>query len=311
VFKLAIKTNKDKLLKQVLLGKIAPPVMFVQGGLIGAYMTTWDGKPKIGAGVGGIKYNVKVGGSCYGWPETEYLSPGVSFLGYDDSSDGSSYNMKGTAQAFVKYTAIGTKVTVVNGDGKGIEGVVTGKGGTGISGKHVFVHFKNDDLEKLNIGDKAKFQQDGVGLEIEEFPGKVFNMSPSFLESLELKLDGDVLEIPVAKKVPAVCMGMGVGGSSAESGNWCIQTNPPHLVEKYGYGDLRIGDIVACRDVLMDYGKGYYKEAVTVGVVTTGASDVAGHGPGVMAIASSKTGKIKPIIDPDANIAKYLGLEGN
>ena len=72
---MAVKTNKDKLMKQVLLGKIAPPVMFVQGGLIGAYMTTWDGKPKIGVGVGGIKYNVKVGDSCYGWPETEYLSP--------------------------------------------------------------------------------------------------------------------------------------------------------------------------------------------------------------------------------------------
>lgn len=63
-------------------------------------------------------------------------------------------------------------------------------------------------------------------------------------------------------------IGIGVGGSSAESGNWCIQSNPPHLVEKHGYGDLRIGDIVACNDVLMDYGKGYYKGAVTVGVVT-------------------------------------------
>ena len=249
---LAVKTNKDKLMRQALLGKIAPPVMFVQGGLIGAYMTTWDGKPKIGIGVGGIKYNVKVGDSCYGWPETEYLSPGVSFIGYDDTPEGSSYNMKGTAQAFVKYTAIGTKVTMVNGDGKGAEGVVTGKGGTGTSGKQVFVHFKPADLEKLNIGDKAKFQQDGVGLEIEGFDGKVFNMSPSFLESLGLKLNGDVLDVSVAKEIPSISMGIGVGGSSAESGNWCIQTNPPHLVEKYGYGDLRIGDIVACRDVLMD-----------------------------------------------------------
>lgn len=306
---LAVKTNKDKLMKQVLVGKIAPPVMFVEGGLMGAYVTTWDGKPKIGIGVGGIKYNVKVGDSCFGWPETEYLSPGVSFMGHEDTSEGSSYNMKGTAQAFVKYTAVGTKVTMVSGEGKGVEGVVTGKGGTGTSGKHVFVYFKKDDLGKLNIGDKAKFLQDGVGLEIEGFDGRLFNMSPSFLDSLSLKMSGDTLAFPVVKEIPAICMGMGVGGSSAESGNWCIQSNPPHLVEKNGYGDLRIGDIVACRDALMDYGKGYYRGAVTVGVVTSGASDVAGHGPGVMALASSKKGKIKSVLTPGANIAKYLGLE--
>jgi hypothetical protein len=105
-------------------------------------------------------------------------------------------------------------------------------------------------------------------------------------------------------------MGMGVGGSSAESGNWCIQSNPPSLVEKYGYGDLKIGDIVACRDVLMDYGKGYYRGAVTIGVVTCGASDVAGHGPGVMALASSKKGYINSVLTQDANIAKFLELEG-
>jgi hypothetical protein len=307
---LAVKSNKDKLMKQVLMGKIAPPVMFVEGGLMGAYVTTWDGKPKIGIGVGGIKYNVKVGDPCFGWPETEYLSPGVSFMGHEDTSEGNSYNMKGTAQAFVKYTAVGTKVIMVSGEGKGVEGVVTGKGGTGTSGKHVFVYFKKGDLEKLNIGDKAKFLQDGVGLEIEGFKGRVFNLSPSFLDSLGLRMSGDTLEVPVAKEIPAVCMGMGVGGSSAESGNWCIQSNPPHLVEKYGYGDLKIGDIVACRDVLMDYGKGYYRGAVTIGVVTCGASDVAGHGPGVMALASSKKGNIKPVLTPDANIAKYLELEG-
>jgi hypothetical protein len=219
--------------------------------------------------------------------------------------------MKGTAQAFIKYTTVGTKVTMVSGEGKGVEGVVTGKGGTGTSGKHVFVYFKKKDLEKLNIGDKAKFLQDGVGLEIDGFDGRVFNMSPNFMDSLDLKLDGDTLEFPVVKEIPAVCMGMGVGGSSAESGNWCIQSNPPHLVEKYGYCDLRIGDIVACRDVLMDYGKGFYKGGVTIGVVTCGASDVAGHGPGVLALASSRNGKIKPRPDPSANIVNYLGLEEN
>ncbi|MQY83227.1 DUF4438 domain-containing protein, partial [archaeon] len=131
---------------------------------------------------------------------------------------------------------------------------------------------------------------------------------PRFFDSLEPELNGDVLELPVAKEIPVIAMGMGVGGSSAESGGWCVQVSPPHLVEMLGLGDLRFGDLVACKDALMSYGKGYYKGAVTVGVVTTGESQIAGQGPSVVAIASSKRGKIKPRVDVTANVAKYLKL---
>jgi len=62
----AISTNREKLMRQALLGKVAPPTMLVEGGLIGGYVTTWDGRPKIGIGIGGIKYNVRVGDPCMG-----------------------------------------------------------------------------------------------------------------------------------------------------------------------------------------------------------------------------------------------------
>jgi hypothetical protein len=104
-------------------------------------------------------------------------------------------------------------------------------------------------------------------------------------------------------------MGSGVGGSEAQRGYLCIQSCPPALVEDLGIGDLKIGDLVACRDILISYGKGYHKGGVTLGVIVFGASEKAGHGPGVMAIAASKAGKIKTRIEPDANVAKYLGLE--
>jgi len=81
------------------------------------------------------------------------------------------------------------------------------------------------------------------------------------------------------------------------------------LVEEMGLEDLRIGDIVACRDVLMSYGKGYHRGAITIGVVAFGASDQAGHGPGVFAIAASKKGNIKPRIDDKANLKNILKLE--
>ena len=37
-------------------------------------------------------------------------------------------------------------------------------------------------------------------------------------------------------------------------------------------------------------------------------SVIAGHGPGVNPILSSKEGRIRTRIDPNANIAYYLGL---
>ncbi len=297
--------NRDKLMRQALLGKVAPPTMLVEGGLIGGYVTTWDGRPKIGIGIGGIKYNVRVGDPCLGWAEAEYLEPDVSLFGVEAKAGESS---DGAGRAFVKLSCVGNEATVVDGEAKGARGVVTGKGGTAGTDGHVFAHFPEADMEGLNIGDKVRITAEGVGLEIERFDGRVFNMSPGFLESLGPEIDGGVLRLPAVKEVPSHAMGMGVGGAPAESGSWCIQTSPPHLLEGLGLGGLRIGDLVACRDILMSYGKGYYRGAMTIGVVTTGGSDIAGHGPGVMAIAASKNGKIEPMIDPRANVARYLGL---
>ena len=305
---MVVKSNKDKLMKQALMGKVAPPVMAASGR--STYVTTWDGKPKIGIGVGGIKYNVKMGDPCLGWPETEYMTPGVALFGTDEKAEYDRRSVSESGTAFTKLSCIGNKVTVVGGDAKGSKGVVTGKGGVGGTSRHVLSHFPKDVLSKLNIGDKMRVASKGVGLKVEGFDGKLFNMDPKFLEALEPELNGDILELPVAKEIPVIAMGMGVGGSSAESGGWCVQVSPPHLVEMLGLGDLRFGDLVACNDALMSYGKGYYKGAITVGVVTTGESQVAGHGPTVMAIASSKHGKIKARVDATANVAKYLELEG-
>ena len=305
---MVLKSNKDKLMRQALMGKVAPPVMAASGR--STYVTTWDGKPKIGIGIGGIKYNVKMGDPCLGWPETEYMTPGVALYGVDEKAEYDRRSANGSGTAFTKLSCIGNKVTVVGGDAKGSTGVVTGKGGVGGTSRHVLAHFDGDALQKLNIGDRVRVTSRGVGFEVEGFDGRLFNMDPVFFEALGPEMDGDILELPVAKEIPVIAMGMGVGGSSAESGGWCVQVSPPHLVEMLGLGDLRFGDLVACKDALMSYGKGYYRGAVTVGVVTTGESQVAGQGPSVMAIASSKRGKINARVDATANVAKYLELGG-
>jgi len=302
-----IKTNKEKLIIQEVDGVVSHPTMLMEGGNIGAYVTTWDGKPKIGFGLGGIKYNVKVGDSCFGWPEAEYLEPGVSLKSLEERS--LAPGQRASDRSFYQYSCVGNEVTVINGSAKGVKGVVTGKTGYAGTPYHVLAHFQSEDLKKINIGDKVSIIAEGIGLKIEGFDGEVFNMSPKFLESLGLELDKGILKMPVVKEIPAYVMGHGVGGDQAGLGHWSIQTSPPDLVKECGLETLRIGDIIACKDILMHYGKGYYKGATTVGVIAFGASDIAGHGPGVFAIAESKSGKLKSVIDADANVAKYLGVK--
>lgn len=304
-----IKTNKNKLVIQEVVGKISHPTMMTIGGTSGSYVTTWNGKPKIGIGVGGIKYNVKVGDSCFGWPEAEYLEPGVALIGIDEKSGVRTIQAaRSTAMGFHKLTCIGNKVKVMSGEGKGAIGVVTGKRGRQVN--HVLTHFSDEDLEKLSIGDRVRVKAEGTGLEIKGFDGRIFNMSPKFLESIAPEQEDDQLVMPVVKEIPAYAMGYSAGGSPAELGHWCIQASPPELLRELKLGDLCIGDLVACRDILIVYGNSYYKGAVTIGVITFGSSDIGGHGPGVLAIAASKKGKIKLRIDQDANVAKYLGLKG-
>ena len=305
---MAVKTNEKTLLRQVVVGRVAPPTL-AGGEPRGGYVTTWDGRSKLGLGPGGVKLNVRVGDPCLGWPQTEYLEPGVALLGVDEKSDATGYSASGTGVAFLKLSCVGNPVTVLTGEAKGALGVVTGKGGMGHTGAHVQAWFPADALENLCTGDRVKVESLGPGLEVEGWRGRVFNVSPAFFGALKPRLAKGVLELPVAKVVPIEAMGYGVGGGSAETGNWCIQSNPPGLVEELGLGDLRFGDLVALTDALIDYGKGFYRGAVTVGVVTTGGSDQAGQGPGVMAVAASLEGCIKPRVDGAANVARLLKLE--
>ena len=80
------------------------------------------------------------------------------------------------------------------------------------------------------------------------------------------------------------------------------------IVDKYGLEDLRLGDLVAIENADTSYGRIYRTGAMTVGIISHCDSVTAGHGPGVVALFTSKTGKIKPIIDENANIAKILNL---
>ena len=284
-----ISTNKDKLLTLAVQGQIAPaePAR--------SYTATWDGKSKMMIGIGGINYNLKIGDKVFGWASGDRATVGVSTVGTgEDRGRG----------AWLNLTSIGNEVKVLNGEAKGKRGVIVGK-----FGSYVQVHFENNILEKLAIGNTLQVKAQGVGLEIEGFKD-VFThgIAPEILEKLVTQNANGKLEVPVVKEIPAKIVGQGAGRGSL-SGNWHIQTCYPPDIKEYGLEELRFGDLVLLKDIQTDYGKGYYRGGATLGVVCSGPSDISGLGVGVTPILSTRSGKLTARIDPAANIGKYLGLK--
>jgi hypothetical protein len=287
VFAQKITTNKDKLVTLAVQGQIAPAEPDR------SYTVTWDGKPKMAIGIGGINYNLKIGEKVFGWANGDRATAGVAAVGSSERS----------MSSWLIYTSIGNKVKVLSGDAKGEKGVIVGK-----FGSFVLIHFDDDVLENLSISDRLHVKARGIGLEIEGFKD-VFphGITPEILEKIVTKRSNK-LEALVVKEIPGELMGQGAGRGSL-SGNWHIQTCYPPDIKKYGLDELRFGDLVLLKDIQTDYGMGYFKGGATLGVICSGPSDISGLGIGVTPILSTRTNKLVGKIDLNANIGKYLGLE--
>jgi len=285
-----IKTNKDRLPVVSVLGEISHP------GVRTPYRTGFDGISRVGAGTGGITYNLRIGDKALGWVG-DHVEPGVSSKNKDEIAN-AGYNT---------LSCVGNVAYVVSGDAKGATGYVTGTHG-GI--EHVLVYFAPDVLEKLVIGDKLQVRACGQGLEIDECPGvKCMNVAPELLEKMNIRMvENGVLEVPVAAIVPAELMGSGIGAASSEKGDYDITTQDGEALREHGLEDIRFGDIVAIRDRSSFYGRSYRKGAIEIGVVVHSDSKISGHGPGVTTLLTANRGEIRPVLDKGANIAYYLGV---
>ena len=288
-------TNKDRILTMAVQGRIAAPQPYR------TYIATWDGKPKVAIGIGGINYNLKIGDRVFGWAAGERATVGVAIEATSGGRRGSAWDT---------YTSIGNPVRVLSGKASGEKGVVIGKFMNISSfGNFVLVHFDDPVLEKLAIGDTVQVKACGIGLAIDGFEDVfVHGLAPELLEKLDIKNVGGKLEIPVVKEIPAEILGQGAGMGSL-SGIWHIQTCFPPDIKKYGLDELRFGDLVMLKDVQTDYGKGYYRGGATVGVICSGPSDMSGLGIGVTPILSTRFGKLTARIDKSANIGKHIGIE--
>ena len=287
-----LKTNKYRLVKQSVLGEIQHPTTG------GTYRTTFDGKPLLVPGGSGIKLNFRVGDTAYGWV-SDHFEPGVCIVNTGSVRQFTALNA---------FACIGNVAKVVSGDAKGAKGTVTGKHGY----TKTFVDFPQEVLEELTIGDKIQVTGWGVGMEIEGNEDiRVLSLSPQLFEAMNIRERDGVIEVPVAKIVEGRMMGSGMGGGSggmSDLGDFDIQSTSPELTDQYDLSVIRSGDIVGIKDMFSHYARGIYPDAVTIGVVSHGASASTGHGPGVSPIMSCRTGQLRPIEDPKSNVAYWLGL---
>ncbi len=293
-----LKTNCEKLIKISVMGEIASPT------IRNVYNVSATGKPLVLPGVGGITYNLRIGDSACGW-EADHVEPGASVENKEnDARSGQAANT-----AFNVLSCVGNQATVTTGDAKGGKGIVTGKHG-GI--EHVLVDFPSEVLENLVPGDRILIKAYGIGLKLVDFPDiKVLNMDPRLLEAWNTKSNSAKLEVPVTHIVPAAIMGSGLGANQVNSGDYDIQLFDSGVVEQYGLGSLRLGDLVAIIDADHSFGRIYRQGAVSVGVVVHTNCVTAGHGPGVTTLMTSPDGKIVPQIDKNANIASLLKLRSD
>ena len=290
-----IKTNQDRLVIQSVIGEVASPRQR------SPYRISNEGIPMTLPGTGGITYNIRVGDPAFGWV-ADHVEPAVSMRNRESKEGLGVEN-----DALNTLSCIGNEAAIVSGAAKGHKGFVTGTHG-GI--EHVLADFDWKILEQLVIGDKIQIRSWGQGLALPEQPEiKFFNLDPKLFQKMNCRLDARKnLMVPVACHIPPELMGSGIGSPSAASGDYDITTADTATVRKLGIDRLRFGDLVAIDNTDNCFGRCYRKGSVTIGVVVHSDCIIAGHGPGVTTIMTSKAGRIAPFIDKKANIAHYLGI---
>lgn len=289
-----LRTNADRLVATSVEGHVSHPT-FGQPFGVGS-----DGIARSLPGCSGICFNVKVGDSCFAW-EGDHVEPCVSAVADQDN------RMSGKNRAFHAYPCVGNEVRVMSGDAKGALGIVTGQHG-GI--EHVIIDFPDEVIEVLGHEDRLRIKCLGMGLKLLDYPQiMIHNTSPAFLEKMSISTDDDEgITVGVVANIPGFLMGSGIGSISPMTGDYDIMTTDPSMVAQYRLDQLRLGDVVAISNHDNSYGRHYYEGATTIGIITHSNSYMAGHGPGVVALLTSKLPIIRTEYQPQANVANFFGI---
>lgn len=291
-----IHTNEKQLIELSVVGEIASPTVKQS-----YRIEPVSGEPVQLPGVGGISYNANLGNPAIGI-EADHVEPGVSIRNPHDASN----------RALNTFACIGNRARVISGEGKALQGWVTGKHG-GVD--HVMIHFSDrESLHRLAIGDRIQIRSFGTGLKLLSHPEiKVMNLDPQLLHAIVAASPPTEKQwaCPVTHKVPAYLLGAGLGEESCQSGDVDIQLFDEEAVAQSGLQTLRFGDFVAMEDCDHRYGRIYRRNWLSIGIVTHSCSVQAGHGPGLTTILTGPRHALTSKIQADANLQRFLADEEN
>ncbi|MBN1266125.1 MAG: DUF4438 domain-containing protein [Anaerolineales bacterium] len=289
-----LNTNRDHIVEFLMQCQPCPPRATLY------WKIDTEGSPFMLPATGGITLNLQVGDPAFGW-EGDHLEPGVSCT-VDNKNPAVHPNL-----ALQTFSCVGNKARIVSGDMKGAEGTVIGTHG-GV--EHLVVDFPREVKEKMTYDDKIIIHARGQGLKLLDYPDiTLFNLDPDLLDRMKLSTASQgTLEVPVTTLVPPVCMGSGLGAQHVAKGDYDIMTSDPDTVEEYKLDQLRFGDFVALIDHDNRYGRAFRKGAMSIGVIVHSDCKKSGHGPGVTTIMTAAQPRIKPALNPKANLADLLQI---
>lgn len=278
--------NTSDLVEMAVTGQVSQPAIRQ-----GAYLHWPDGRATTLPGMYGIVYNARVGDRAFGWA-ADHLEPGVSIAHADERAD----------YALHYLTCIGNAAEVTSGLARGARGVVTGEHA------RLLVDFEPDVLDRMTIGDTVQIRATGRGLRLNAHPALEFKKtSPALAEAFGLRVDGGRVICPVAMELPARIMGSGAE-LNAEFVDQDLMSGDRALMAELGIDQMRLGDLIAIRDVDHRFGRSYRRGWVAICLCIHGDSVLAGHGPGILTLITGPEDALGFTIDPTANIATTLAI---
>lgn len=288
---MAPTTNADRLVTQVLVGEVWPPLADRH-----AYRIDADGTPFLLPGMGGVTVGVHPGDPATGWA-SDHLEPGLSIRHREPAAD----------HALQFLSCVGNRVTVRSGPAAGATGRVIGQ--------HAYVLADLDDtaLEQVCTGDAVVVHARGQGLRLTDHPSiTAKNTDPDLPAALGVHTDdAGRLAVGVAARVPPAAVGAGAGMVS-EYANTDLMGAYAGQGEDLSLGleSLRIGDVVLLQDQDHRYGCGWRPGWVTIGVISTGHCRLFGHGPGPSSLLSGPADAFAVHDDPDASLRRAFATMG-
>jgi hypothetical protein len=282
-----LRTNAPDLVALAVTGFISAPTLERA-----VYRPDTEGIGTVLIGMAGIVYNARVGDPAYGWAG-DHVEPGVSIAHPDSDVD----------HAMHYLTCVGNEAFVAGGPAAGARGIVTGEHA------RLLVDFAPEVLEQLTVGDRIVLKTHGRGMRLLDHPGVLVKKAgPTLIERWGLRTGPDGrLRVPVVGTIPAHIMGSGAE-LTPEFVDQDLMTGDRAALAELGIDHLRLGDLVAVMDTDHRYGRGFKQGGVTIGLIMHGDSVMTGHGPGCQDLLVCANGELEPVIDPDANIARILGI---